>query len=143
MVIETENIIYFNSKIREINHLKNGEKLIISKIAELTIQALAQYEEVWGLSLLLCFAIPIIWFVIWIMLGIWVYKDAESRGMNGALWLILVIVLGIVGLIIYLLVRAGEKGKKEEEGIKRICTKCGRVVKEDVKYCPHCGEELK
>ena len=26
--------------------------------------------------------------------------------------------------------------------IKRICPKCGRVIKEEVKFCPHCGEAL-
>jgi heme/copper-type cytochrome/quinol oxidase subunit 2 len=82
----------------------------------------------------------LLWFIVWIIIAIWVYKDAESRGMNGALWLIVVIILGIIGLIIYLLVRAGEKGKKEE--IKRICPQCGRVIKEDVKFCPYCGKEL-
>ncbi len=47
----------------------------------------------------------IAWCIIGIILAIWVYRDAESRGMNGALWLIIVILLGIIGLIIYLVVR--------------------------------------
>ena len=54
---------------------------------------------------LLCL-IPIVLIVIAILLGIWVYKDAESRGMNGVLWLIVVLIAGIIGLIIYLVVRA-------------------------------------
>ncbi len=49
--------------------------------------------------------IVLIWCVIGIILAIWVYRDAESRGMNGALWLIITILLGIIGLIIYLVVR--------------------------------------
>lgn len=49
--------------------------------------------------------IPIAWFVISILLCIWVYRDAESRGMNGALWLIIVLIAGIIGLIVYLVVR--------------------------------------
>jgi membrane protein DedA with SNARE-associated domain len=52
---------------------------------------------------------PIIWFVVWILIGIWVYRDAESRGMNGVLWLIVLILTGIVGLIIYLVVRKEKK----------------------------------
>lgn len=43
--------------------------------------------------------------VLWIIVGIWVYKDAESRGMGGVLWLIVVILLGLIGIIIYLIVR--------------------------------------
>ena len=113
--------------------------MITTGIVEYVMHALTQGEWL-VLGSIFCL-IPLIWFVIAILLCIWVYKDANSRGMNGALWLIIVILTGILGLIIYLLVRAGEKGKTQE--IKRICPKCGRVVKEDVKYCPYCGEELK
>jgi heme/copper-type cytochrome/quinol oxidase subunit 2 len=69
---------------------------------------IAQGEEVgWGLFGLglLCLAIPIVWFIIAILLCIWVYRDAESRGMNGVLWLIIVLIAGLLGLIIYLIVR--------------------------------------
>ncbi|MEM2947250.1 MAG: hypothetical protein QXN96_03305 [Candidatus Bathyarchaeia archaeon] len=53
--------------------------------------------------------LPVIWFVIAIILCIWVYKDAESRGMNGTLWLIIVLLAGLLGLIIYLVVREEKK----------------------------------
>ncbi|HEV8594529.1 MAG TPA: PLDc N-terminal domain-containing protein [Thermoplasmata archaeon] len=56
------------------------------------------------LSAGLC-AIGIGWFVVWILIAIWVYKDAESRGASGALWLIIVILLQLIGLLIYLVVR--------------------------------------
>ena len=36
------------------------------------------------------------------------YKDAEKRGKSGVLWLIVVWVLGIIGLIIWLVVRPKE-----------------------------------
>lgn len=58
-----------------------------------------------GLLLLL----PIIWFIIAILLCIWVYRDAESRGMSGVLWLIVVLIAGLIGLIIYLIVRKEKK----------------------------------
>jgi len=64
---------------------------------------IAQAE--WIAAGFLCLLVPIIWFVIAILICIWVYKDAESRGMNGALWLIIVLISGIIGLIIYLVVR--------------------------------------
>jgi hypothetical protein len=47
----------------------------------------------------------LIWFVIAILICVWVYRDAESRGMSGVLWLIVVLILGIIGLIVYLIVR--------------------------------------
>ena len=43
--------------------------------------------------------------VINIFIMIWVYKDAEARGESGALWLIIVLFAGIIGLIIWLVVR--------------------------------------
>lgn len=47
------------------------------------------------------------YWVIFVIIGILVYKDAENRGMNGLLWFILVILpwIGILFLIIYLIVR--------------------------------------
>ena len=54
--------------------------------------------------------IPVIWFIISILLCIWVYRDAESRGMGGVLWLIVVLITGIIGLIIYLVVRKPKTG---------------------------------
>jgi len=57
---------------------------------------------------LLCL-VPIIWLIIAILLCIWVYRDAESRGMSGVLWLIVVLILGLIGLIIYLVVRKEKK----------------------------------
>lgn len=56
-----------------------------------------------GLWYLIC---GVIWFVLWIIIAIWVYRDAEQRGMSGALWLLIVIFTGLIGLIIYIVVRS-------------------------------------
>lgn len=63
-----------------------------------------QAEWLWIFGGLFCL-IPLVWFVIAILLCIWVYRDAESRGMNGVLWLIVVLIAGLIGLIIYLIIR--------------------------------------
>ena len=70
--------------------------------------------EVWfGIGILaLMIAIAVIWFVVAILIAVWVYRDAEKRGESGALWLIIVLVTGIIGLIIWLIVR-GDKPVKE------------------------------
>ncbi|MCK4282450.1 MAG: hypothetical protein KAX10_10060 [Candidatus Lokiarchaeota archaeon] len=47
----------------------------------------------------------VLWFIISIALAVWVYKDAEKRDMGGAVWLIIVILTGCIGCIIYLIVR--------------------------------------
>jgi uncharacterized membrane protein YhaH (DUF805 family) len=45
---------------------------------------------------------------VWIAICVWVYRDATRRGAeNAVIWLILVIVTGLLGLIIYLIVRPG------------------------------------
>ena len=44
-------------------------------------------------------------FIVIILVAIWVYRDAESRGMGGVLWLIVVLVGSIVGLIVYFVIR--------------------------------------
>ncbi len=61
-----------------------------------------------GLNLLLMGFILIInavFFVAWIALCVWVYRDAEKRGMNGVLWLLVVIVGQLLGLILYFILR--------------------------------------
>jgi len=44
----------------------------------------------------------IIWIVIAILMAIWVYKDAKEReDIDETLWLIIVILTGIIGFLIY------------------------------------------
>ena len=51
------------------------------------------------------FALLYLAVAVWIL--VWVYKDAQSRGMNAVLWAVLVFFLHLVGLVVYLLVRSG------------------------------------
>jgi putative membrane protein len=53
----------------------------------------------WGMMLL--------WLVIFLVIAYLVYKDANTRGMNGLLWGILVLIpmVGILFLIIYIIIR--------------------------------------
>jgi len=50
-------------------------------------------------------AFAVVWFVVAILIAVWVYRDAEKRGESGALWLIIVLITGIIGLIIWLIIR--------------------------------------
>ena len=47
----------------------------------------------------------VIGFALNIAICIWVYRDAESRGMNGVMWLLVVLISGCIGCIIYLIIR--------------------------------------
>ena len=67
-----------------------------------------------------------------IALLVWVARDAKSRGMDSAiLWMILVMVTGIIGLIIYLLARP--------QGNLVSCAHCGNKRLQVSAKCPHCG----
>ena len=97
----------------------------------------------WGLTGFFCI-IPIIWLVIAIVIGIWVYRDAEKRGSSGILWLIIVFLTSIIGLIIWLIVRPpiGGGQKTTAQASDRRCPECGRVIPEDAKVCPYCGRKF-
>jgi len=96
----------------------------------------------WGLTGAMCI-IPILAFIICIVLAIWVYKDAQKRGSSGALWLIIVLITGIIGLIIWLVVRPPIGGeKKASASSERRCPNCGRVIPDDARTCPYCAKNF-
>ena len=40
-----------------------------------------------------------------IILCVWVYRNAQKRGMEPSIWLLIVLIASIIGLIIYIIVR--------------------------------------
>jgi len=89
----------------------------------------------------------VVMFIIWIAIGIWMYKDAEKRGKSGALWLIIGLLFGIIGLIIWVLVRPPEasfyeKKEAEKQQQDRNCPECGRAIPMDANVCPYCGKKF-
>ena len=96
----------------------------------------ADAGAMFGLGLAICAIVGIIWFIVWILVAIWVYKDAEKRGKSGVLWLIIVIILGLIGLIIWLVVRG------EKPASTRHCPNCGREIPEDARICPYCNKKF-
>lgn len=86
-----------------------------------------------GLAALGCGVLPCIFgLAISVALAIWVYRDAKARGMENALLLTIVTAItGILGLIIYLLMRP--------KGILMACPSCGQKRVEGGTRCPHCG----
>ena len=74
-----------------------------------------------------------------------VYRDAEKRGSSGALWLIIVIFTGIIGLIIWLVIRppiGGEKPAATTTASDRRCPNCGRIIPMDARVCPYCNKKF-
>ena len=82
------------------------------------------------LLLLLIFA------VIPVLLGVYVYRDAKSRGMDAVLWTIIaVLVPSLIGFIVYLVVRGNHAFLQ--------CPQCSAPVNEAYAVCPRCGAPLK
>lgn len=70
-------------------------------------------------------------------IGSAVYKDAKKLGMNAWMWvLITVYVPYFIGLIVYLIIRHGEKNRLK-------CSACGEKVDMNFSICPKCGNKLK
>ena len=70
--------------------------------------------------------------VINFLLLVWVARDAKARGMDGAvIWMILVLLTGVFGLVIYLLSRPN--------GQMIRCGSCGNNRLLAARTCPHCG----
>lgn len=90
-----------------------------------------------GISFLFIFIIlGIISLAIPVAMGVYVYKDAKSRGMNAVLWTVVAILVpSFIGLIIYLILR--------NEHSVNSCPKCGKNVSKDFSVCPECGYSLK
>jgi hypothetical protein len=104
-------------------------------------------ESIWtvtGFSLLRLpmLLLPLALLALWIYVIVWVYRDAERRGMNGLLWALLVLVGNIVGLIIYLIIRSETLGRPRVESTEK-CPGCGTGIARGFTYCPHCGAPLK
>jgi uncharacterized membrane protein YhaH (DUF805 family) len=71
-------------------------------------------------------------FVLNIALLVWVARDAKSRGMDGAvLWMALVMLTSVVGLGIYLMARP--------QGPLVQCQSCKNHRLQASAKCPHCG----
>jgi len=81
--------------------------------------------------------------VIWIAVIIWVYRDAESRGMSGILWALLVFIGNLIGLLIYLIVRSDAfQSPPGPVTSTHACPNCQKSVANSFAYCPHCGAQM-
>ena len=74
-----------------------------------------------------------IFMVGFIFLVAYVNRDASRRGMNAALWTILILIFlptwGLIGLVIYFLMR---------EPLPYPCPQCGSSVSARFNFCPNC-----
>jgi len=97
-----------------------------------------------------------------IFLTAYVNRDASRRGMNAALWTILILIFfptwGLIGFVIYFLIREPLPYPCPQCGasvsarfnfcpnckcnLQPSCQQCKREVAELDKFCPYCGNDL-
>jgi hypothetical protein len=95
------------------------------------------------------FTLPAALIILWGAVLIWVYRDAEKRGMHGLLWLLLVLITNVVGLLIYAIVRSETPVRRPQMTAEKpafcppeTCPACGKPVGPGYAFCPHCGKSL-
>lgn len=88
-------------------------------------------------TMILAFLVILVFIVlIPVLVGVFVYRDAKARRMDAALWTVIAVIApGLIGLIIYLIVRNGHADA--------FCPKCGAEISEQYLACPRCGAILK
>jgi hypothetical protein len=106
------------------------------------------FVPLWSVSFVFVF--------VWIAVIIWVYKDAERRGMSGLLWALLVFIGNLIGLLIYLIVRQDHPLREEQGAVSAgppaapspaetkaaLCPACQKPMEKSFVFCPHCGASL-
>jgi len=96
----------------------------------------------------MCFIFLVLHFLVAIVCAIFMLKDADKRGKNGGVWFLVGIILGILGLIIWFVVRPKVivKNQIQKETTKvqedRICPNCGRSIPQDARICPYCSKKF-
>ncbi|NLI90766.1 MAG: zinc ribbon domain-containing protein [Peptococcaceae bacterium] len=93
----------------------------------------------------------------WILVALWVYKDANRRKLNAPLWGLLILITNIVGLIVYTIYKQNNQTCYKCESlqnkhntfcsycgtrINKSCEKCGTIVTKNDTFCVHCGAKL-
>ncbi len=97
------------------------------------------------------FLLPVAFIILWGAVLIWVYRDAEKRGMSGILWLLLVLIGNVIGLLIYAIVRSETPVRKPAQSgpagaaccPPEACPACGKPLTPGYAFCPYCGKSLK
>jgi RNA polymerase subunit RPABC4/transcription elongation factor Spt4 len=98
----------------------------------------------------------------WIAVLVWVYKDAEKRGMNALVWTLVVFFLHFIGFIVYLLVRTDHPIRvpgpaasgtaaaptmpapaMSTVAAPPMCPQCGKITEREHAFCPAGGARIK
>jgi len=85
--------------------------------------------------------------IINILIAYWMYKDAEKRNENGALWAVIGFFLSIIGLVIWIVVRPDMSEVRREEQMKQQQWQQQQPPpqqpQQETKQCSDCGDEMR
>jgi len=113
------------------------------------------------MNMLMMMLIPIIIFgcILPIILCVWVYKDAQKRNMEAAIWLLIVLLVPCcIGCLIYLIVRQPIGGEQRVppsytvpstaqatttyEERAPVLPETEKLIEKGKKFCPTCGASI-
>jgi len=87
-------------------------------------------------GLILCGLVLLLAAAVFVLIGVYVYRDASRRGMNAVLWTVIAVLApSLVGFIVYLLVRGSYPDCR--------CPQCGASIEREYAICPHCSARLR
>jgi hypothetical protein len=113
---------------------------------ELSESIVLMAQQYFFFPFIILLVVASLWFIAGILLCLWVYEDAKSRGMEGALWVLIVLVANVVGLIVYLIVREENRPRPQistQSGRQtRFCANCGSELALNAKFCSNCGKSV-
>jgi len=117
-----------DEKVNLLNYLINRdtkEKLFIIRTVTPIPYAEALIKTIGGI-------LGLIFIIYWIGIALWVYRDADIKKSNSALWGLLALLTNIIGLIIYTMYKQTNK----------VCYKCGAIQNKDSVFCGDCGAQI-
>ena len=84
----------------------------------------------------------VIFFIIWLYLLFWIYRDAERRGSSGILWAILFFFFSWIALIIWLIVRGPIQSRSRVQHVVHH-TAPPPPAAGGGQHCPTCGQPMR
>ncbi|HWG89347.1 MAG TPA: zinc-ribbon domain-containing protein [Candidatus Thermoplasmatota archaeon] len=115
-----------------------------------------RFDLDFGFFPLFGFGFMALYWLLSLALAVWAYRDAESRNMIGILWALVVFFFPLLGIIIYLVVRANPPaGLLKSQPVidypppapgtpsgSRFCSQCGSPTQDGARFCSRCGHRV-